>query len=109
MHAMVMTTTGGPEVLQPKKVENPQIVNPRQLLIKIMAAGINPVDTKLRRNGTYYPEQMPAILGCDGAGVVVAVGSEASRFKPGDEVYYCYGGIGAAPGNYAQFNVIDEL
>jgi NADPH2:quinone reductase len=69
---------------------------------------VNPVDTKLRQRGTYYPERLPTILGCDGAGVVEAVGAEVTRFKPGDEVYFCNGGIGGAPGCYAQYTRVHE-
>jgi NADPH2:quinone reductase len=76
--------------------------------VRLKAAGVNPIDTKLRARGTYYPERMPAILGCDGAGVVEAVGNGVSRFKPGDAVYFCNGGIGGHPGTYAEYAVVDE-
>jgi NADPH2:quinone reductase len=51
---------------------------------------------------------MPAILGCDGAGIVEAVGVQVQRFKVGDEVYFCNSGIGSHPGNYAEFAIVDE-
>ncbi len=51
---------------------------------------------------------MPAILGCDGAGVVEVVGQAVRRFRPGDEVYFCNGGIGGHPGNYAEWAIVDE-
>ena len=52
---------------------------------------------------------MPAILGCDGAGVVEAVGTEVTVFKPGDEVYFCAGGLGkAGTGNYAEYAIADQ-
>jgi len=108
MKCILMTQTGTPDVLQPAEVETPHIVRDTEVLIRIHAAGVNPVDTKLRSRGTYYPDRMPAILGCDGAGVIEAVGPAVHRFKPGDEVYYCYGGIGGHPGNYAEYNVVDE-
>jgi len=104
-----MTTNGTPNVLQPQDVINPKINAPQEILIRLRAAGINPIDTKLRRRGTFYPEQLPAILGCDGAGVVEAVGNEVNRFQVGDEVYFCYGGLGKkGTGNYAQYAVVDE-
>ena len=108
MRAVVMTAVGGPEVLQWQDVPMPDIQHPHQLRVRIKAAGLNPLDTKLRKRGTYYPEKLPAILGCDGAGVVEAVGAQVTRFKVGDAVYFCHGGIGGAPGNYAQYCVIDE-
>jgi NADPH2:quinone reductase len=66
------------------------------------------VDTKLRKNGTYCPDRLPTILGCDGAGVVESAGAAVTRFKPGDEVYFCHGGIGGDPGNYAEYAVVHE-
>nr|WP_199296801.1 zinc-dependent alcohol dehydrogenase family protein [Leptolyngbya sp. FACHB-711] len=103
-----MTSPGSPEVLQVHDVPPPQIRQARELLIRLKAAGINPIDTKLRQRGTFYPEQMPAILGCDGAGVVEAVGSGVQQFRVGDEVYFCNGGLGGHPGNYAEFAIVDE-
>lgn len=86
----------------------PELPGPAYLRVRLKAAGVNPVDTKLRKNGTYYPDRLPTILGCDGAGVVESVGPAATRFKPGDEVYFCHGGIGGDPGNYAEYAVIHE-
>lgn len=108
MKAIVMTATGGSDVLKPAEVPQPKINDETELLVRLMAAGVNPVDTKLRAKGTYYPARLPAILGCDGAGVVEAVGADVTRFKIGDEVYFCNGGIGGAPGNYAEYTVVDE-
>ena len=107
MKAVVMTATGGPEVLQLQEIDKPAIATPTGVLVKLKAAGINPVDTKLRR-GLYPIEQLPAVLGCDGAGVVAAIGTGVSRCKPGDEVYFFYGGIGTVQGNYAEYIVLDE-
>jgi NADPH2:quinone reductase len=51
---------------------------------------------------------MPAILGCDGAGIVEAVGAAVQDFRPGDEVYFCSGGLGrAGTGNYAEYALIE--
>jgi len=108
MHAMVMTQPGGPEVLSARTLPVPGLPSPQHLLVRLRAAGVNPVDTKLRANGTYYPDKLPAILGCDGAGVVEAVGDQVTRFRPGDKVYFCSGGIGGEPGNYATYNTVHE-
>lgn len=109
MKAILIHQAGTTDVLSHTEVTRPEIDGAHELLIEIKAAGVNPIDTKLRSNGTYYPDRMPAILGCDAAGIVVEVGSKVERFKPGDEVYYFYGGIGGdEQGNYAQFNVINE-
>ncbi|MGQ4645977.1 zinc-binding dehydrogenase [Lyngbya aestuarii] len=109
MKAVLMTAAGEPEVLQLQEVPEPKITQDTEMLVRLHAAGINPIDTKLRSRGTFYPEEMPAILGCDGAGVVEAVGSGVKRFRVGDEVYFCAGGLGkSGTGNYAQLTVVDQ-
>jgi NADPH2:quinone reductase len=69
---------------------------------------VNPVDAKLRAKPAYHPDKLPAILGCDGAGVVEAIGDQVTRFKVGDEVYFCNGGLGDEPGNYAEYTTLHE-
>jgi NADPH2:quinone reductase len=109
MKAILMTAAGDPNVLQLKDVPEPTIEKPHQILVQLKAAGINPIDTKLRGRGTFFPDEMPAILGCDGAGIVQEVGTRVKQFKPGDEVYFCSGGLGkTGTGNYAELAVVDE-
>ncbi len=108
MKAVIMTRPGGPEVLHMQETATPHIHRPHELLVRIKAAGINPVDTKLRSKSTYYPDRTPTILGCDAAGVVEDIGDAVRRFRPGDAVYFCHGGIGGANGNYAEFASVDE-
>jgi len=109
MKAILMNTPGNPEVLTLADVPEPTINKPTEVLIELKAAGVNPVDTKIRQRGTFYPEQKPAILGCDGAGIVVEVGTEVKNFKIGDEVYFCAGGLGKqGTGNYAQYTVVES-
>lgn len=108
MKAVIMRAPGGPEVLEAAEVTAPE-PGPTELLVRLHAAGVNPIDTKLRGRGTYFPDRSePAILGCDGAGVVEAVGEQVSRFRAGDAVYFCNGGIGGHPGTYAQRATVDE-
>jgi NADPH2:quinone reductase len=108
MKAVLMTAPGNPEVLQLREIPNPLPPQNTELLVRLKAAGVNPIDTKLRKRGTFYPDKMPAILGCDGAGVVEAVGTAVKRFRVGDEVYFCNGGIGDRQGNYAESTTVDE-
>ncbi|PSP19638.1 MAG: alcohol dehydrogenase [Cyanobacteria bacterium QS_8_64_29] len=109
MRAAVMTAPGNPEVLEERQVPDPQIKAPTELRVRLQAAGVNPVDTKLRQRGVFYPDALPAILGCDGAGTVEAVGSAVESFQPGDAVYFCQGGLGKpGTGNYAELAVVDE-
>lgn len=108
MQAIVMRETGGPEVLKSESLPDPQITSPTGIRVQLKAAGVNPIDTKLRSRGVFLAEGLPAILGCDGAGVVVETGSEASVFREGDEVWFCHGGLGGLQGNYAEQVVLDE-
>lgn len=109
MKAVIINQPGSPNVLQIQDVLKPHINDSQEILIRLRAAGVNPIDTKVRQRGTFYPQEMPAILGCDGAGVVETVGSGVDKFRPGDEVYFCYGGLGKrSTGNYAQYAVVDQ-
>ena len=75
----------------------------RDLLVKITAISVNPIDTKIRR--TANPAE-PRILGWDAVGEVVAVGEEVSLFVPGDKVYYA--GSLVRPGTNAEYHLVDE-
>ncbi|MDT8376723.1 MAG: zinc-dependent alcohol dehydrogenase family protein [Mariprofundaceae bacterium] len=113
MRAVVMSQPGGPEVLELQEIDRPQLVEPNQILVRLMAAGVNPIDTKLRERGLYFSDGLPAVLGCDGSGIIEATGSGVTGFQPGDQVYYCYGGLGkrsgnSSVGNYAEYAVVDE-
>jgi len=76
---------------------------PRDLLVKIRAIAVNPVDTKVRRGA---PTDKPRVLGWDAVGTVEAVGPDVTLFKPGDDVYYA--GSIARPGAYAEYGLVDE-
>ncbi len=108
MKAIVLTAPGAPETLQLQTLPDPQLQHSTDLLIQLKAAGVNPIDTKLRQRGSFHPDRTPTVLGCDGAGIVTAVGSHVERFKIGDEVYFCHGGLGGPKGNYAEYTVVDE-
>ena len=108
MKAIVMTAVGDAEVLKLKELAEPEITLATQIKIKVQAAGVNPVDTKVRRHGLLFDKALPAILGCDGAGVVVEAGADVQKFKVGDKVWFCHGGLGREPGSYADYTVIDE-
>lgn len=108
MKAILMTAAGSPDVLQLREIEKPALPTPHHVRVKLAAAGVNPLDTKLRAKPVYYPDRLPVILGCDGAGIVEETGSAVSRFKAGDEVFFCNGGIGDEPGNYAEYTTLHE-
>ena len=104
----MMTAVGNPEVLELHDIAEPEITTATQNKVRLKAAGVNPVDAKIRRHGLFYDNALPAVLGCDGAGVVIATGSAVSRFKPGDKVWFCHGGLGREQGNYAEVTVLDQ-
>jgi NADPH2:quinone reductase len=108
MKAILATAPGSAEVLQLRDIPKPELPTTHHLLIKLVAAGVNPIDTKLRAKPIYFPDKLPAILGCDGAGIVEAVGGNVTRFKEGDQVFFCNGGIGDEPGNYAEYTTLHE-
>jgi NADPH2:quinone reductase len=108
MKAILMTATGGPDVLKLADIPIPELPSPDHVQVRLHAAGINPVDAKLRKTAAYHPENIPCVLGCDGAGVVESVGAGVHRFAPGDEVYFFNGGLGAEQGNYAEYTVVHQ-
>lgn len=79
-----------------------------QVLVKICASGINPLDTKIRAGEAGHAKQpLPAVLGLDMAGIVEAVGPGVTAFQSGDEVFGMVGGVGGLQGTLAEFIVAD--
>ena len=91
------------DALQDITLETPR-VGGRDLLVKINAVSVNPVDTKLRR--AVPPEGEWRVLGFDASGVVEAIGPEVQNFKPGDAVFYA--GSIARPGTNSEYHLVDE-
>jgi NADPH:quinone reductase-like Zn-dependent oxidoreductase len=88
MKAIRIHRYGGPEALQCEDVPRPQ-PQAGEVLIRVHAAGVNPIDWKVREGHMkdFWPHKLPLILGWDLSGVVEELGSGVSRFKIGDEVY----------------------
>src|SRR5207248_9674137 len=78
---------------------------PRDLLVKVEAVSVNPVDTK-RRTDPAKTDKEPRVLGWDAAGTVAAVGAQVTLFKPGDAVFYA--GDVTRPGSNSEFHLVDE-
>ena len=93
-----------PQSLLDVELDRP-VATGRDLLVRVEAVSVNPVDTKLRAPKPQV-EPQPKVLGYDAAGVVEAVGSEVTLFRPGDAVYYA--GDVTRPGSNAQFQLVDE-
>ncbi|GIO84870.1 NADPH:quinone reductase [Paenibacillus faecis] len=93
-----------PESLLDVEVEKP-VPAGRDLLVKVRAISVNPVDYKVR-SPKNREESEPKILGWDVAGVVEQVGPEVTLFRPGDEVFYA--GSITRPGGNSEFHLVDE-
>lgn len=75
------------------------VVRPDQVLVRIQASGVNPLDTKIRAGKASLAKQpLPTVLGVDMAGIVEEVGARVSAFRRGDEVYGLVGGLGGLQG-----------
>ncbi|MBX4897304.1 zinc-binding alcohol dehydrogenase family protein [Rhizobium bangladeshense] len=75
------------------------------LLVEIKAVSVNPVDVKVRAHSAPPADELK-VLGWDAAGVVKAVGTDVTLFRPGDEVFYA--GVISRPGSNAEFHLVDE-
>ncbi|MCU0752434.1 MAG: zinc-binding alcohol dehydrogenase family protein [Akkermansiaceae bacterium] len=82
------------------------VPGPLDLLVRVRAAAVNPVDTKIRASLGAGPHEPPRILGWDAAGTVEAAGADVRGFAPGDEVFYA--GDLTRPGCNAEFQAVDS-
>lgn len=105
MRAMVLPKFGGPDLFGLRDVERP-VPGPSEILVRVIASGINPVDAKLRADGSWANLSPPVILGYDVAGVVEEVGPGVVDFDKGDEVYYTPKILGNQQGSYAEYNAV---
>jgi NADPH:quinone reductase len=103
MKAIRVRQHGGPEVMQIEEVETPS-PGAKQVLVKIAAAGVNPVDTYIRA-GAYRATAPPYTPGADAAGTVESVGAEVTHVRPGDRVYTA----GATTGTYAEYALCEAF
>lgn len=103
MKAVVINEFGGPEVLGLAEVETPSPAD-GQVLVRVKAAGVNPVDTYIRSGIHAVKPKLPYTPGKDGAGVVEAVGPGVRRFAPGDRVYVA----DTLTGSYAEYALCRE-
>lgn len=107
MKAVVINQFGPPEELKMTEIDQPEI-NEEQVLIRVMAVSINPVDTKVRAGTSGMSKQikLPAILGWDMSGIIEEIGKNVTDYQKGDEVMGCIGfpGLGNA---YAEFTIAD--
>jgi NADPH:quinone reductase len=106
MKAVRIHEYGGPEVLVYEDVPVPE-PKAGQVLVKVAAATVNPVDAAVRSNAFPTPKQPPKTIGSDGAGVVERTGEGVTAVSPGDAVFFSGLGVGSE-GSYAEYAVIHE-
>ena len=103
MKAIIVYEFGSPEVMKLEEVPTPEPAA-GEILVKIEAAGVNPVDTYLRTGNHAHAPKLPYTPGKDGAGVVAKVGDAVTKYKSGDRVYTS----GSITGTYAEFALCEE-
>ncbi|MER6084894.1 zinc-dependent alcohol dehydrogenase family protein [Streptomyces sp. NPDC001833] len=105
MRAVVLREFGASLVLS--EIDEPD-AGPGQVLVRIKASGVNPLDTKIRAGKAAHAQRtLPAVLGLDLAGVVEQVGPGVTDFAPGDEVFGMTGGVGDVQGTLAEYAAVD--
>lgn len=107
MKAAYITETGSPDVIQYADLADPT-PGPGQVLVKIGAVAVNPIDTYIRSGAIGVAQEFPYIVGCDLAGTVIECGEGASRFKPGDRVWGSNQSLFGRPGTFAELAAVGE-
>ncbi len=105
MQAAVLTAFGGSESFEMQTVPKP-VPEPNQVLVRICATSVNPIDYQTRRGDYQDLVRLPAIIGVDVSGVIEAIGSAVTEFQVGDEVYYSPRAFEGS-GSYAQYHIAD--
>ena len=106
MKAMILNSFGGPDAFELAELPKP-VPGAGQVLVRVHATSINPLDYQVRRGDYTDYVPLPAITGHDVSGVVEAIGAGVTAFAPGDEVWYTPQ-IFDGPGSYAEYHVAAE-
>lgn len=107
MRAAYIEQTGGIDAIRVGELPTPK-PGPGEVLVKVAASAINPIDLYLRSGAVAMPMSFPYVLHCDLAGTVEAVGSGASKFKPGDRVWGSNQGLHGRQGTCAEYAAVAE-
>lgn len=102
---MIIREFGGPERFEAADMPKPTPA-PHEVLVRVRATSVNPVDYKIRQSGAWAGIPLPAILGYDAAGTVEAAGTQVKHLAPGDDVFYS-ARIFGRQGTYAEYHVED--
>ena len=107
MKAAFIEKPGPPENIRYGDLPEPKL-NDSQVLVRVKAVAVNPVDTYIRSGLIKMELPSPFIIGCDLAGTVERVGNKASRFKPGDRVWGSNQGLLGRQGTFSELAAADE-
>jgi NADPH2:quinone reductase len=107
MKAAYLEATGPANVIQFGDLPKPEPL-PHEVLVKVSAVAVNPIDTYIRGGIVKMPLNFPHIIGCDLAGAVEAVGSQVRRFKPGDRVWGSNQSLFGRRGTFAEYAAVGE-
>ena len=107
MKAAYITECGPAQNIQYGEIEKPT-ATASQVLVKVGAVSLNPVDTYIRNGANYWELPNPFVVGCDLAGTVEAVGENVTRFKVGDRVWGTNQGLLGRQGTFAEYCSVDE-
>ena len=107
MKAAYIEQTGSPDCIIYGDLPQPEPVG-SQVLVRVKAVSVNPIDTYLRNGANYWELPRPFILGCDLAGEVVGLGPQAGRWRIGDRVWGSNQGLLGRQGTFAQYCAPDE-
>ncbi len=107
MKAAYITRTGPPDVIEYGELPDPRPA-PTQVLVKVGAVAVNPIDTYIRSGAVAMSLNFPYIVGCDLAGTVVSCGADVRGIKPGDRVWGTNQGLFGRQGTFAELAVVDE-
>jgi NADPH2:quinone reductase len=107
MKAAYLTKTGTPDAIQIGDLPKPK-PGPTEVLVKIKAVAVNPIDTYIRSGAIKLELPNPYIIGCDLAGVVEECGAQVSALSVGDRVWGSNQGLFARQGTFAEYAAVDE-
>lgn len=106
MKAAYILETGSPDVIRFGELPRPEPA-PGQVLVKVEAVAVNPIDTYIRSGAVAMQLPKPFVIGCDLAGVVESVGDGVSRFERGMRVWCSNQGLLGRQGTFAEYAAVD--
>ncbi|MBM4074623.1 MAG: NADPH:quinone reductase [Planctomycetes bacterium] len=107
MKSAFIRQTGAPSVIEYGDLPTP-VPRPNEVLIKVAATSVNPIDTYIRAGAVAMINKFPYIIGSDLSGTVEQIGTEAKRFQPGNRVWCSNQGLFGRQGTFAEYACVDE-